>query len=239
MIEKHLQALAEPQDVTTAPAEHIRIAKDWALLLGSVVLAAALIASLLSAAYVALAPLWVLAPLIVAASGLAVIGLGVWRALGFARYALQSRVYQFEENQTALREIAKIAATQTTTVSVKGRQNVVSVNSNGQAVESVRLVPLTTASPLRIIDGVQEQDLLYFVQRILLEGWAKRVWLGRELPSGKLVSTFGDYDQMIAPLLKAGVIVDRGERSAGRLTTDDAGEILGRLGIATKDVTPE
>lgn len=241
MIDKHLQALAEDVSTATTPAEHLQIARDWAVMLGSVGLAAALVASLLSAAYVALAPLWVLAPLVVAACVLGVIALGVWRTLGFARYAIQSRLYQFESNQETLREIAKIAATTQTTVSVKGRQNVVSVNSTGQAVESVRLVPLTTAQPVRVIDGVQEQDLAYFIQRMMIAGWTARAWFGQTLPSGKQISTFDDYNLLMNPLLKAGVIVDRGNRSAGHLTTDDPSAILGRLGItpgSAKDVTP-
>lgn len=249
MIDKHLMALSEPQDAAHAPKEHLEIARDWALLMGAVGIAAAVIASLLTAAYVAIAPAWIQAPLLVAASFAFVIAIGVLRALGYARQAIAIRLFEFQENQDALREIARITATQVTSVNVKGRANVVSVNSSGgQAVETVRLVPLVTQTPLRLIDGVQEQDLLYFIQRILIEGWSKRTWLGRELPSGKLVSTFSDYDQIVAPLVKANIIADRGERSAGHLTTNDPGEILGRLGITahvqgatdqtTKDVTP-
>jgi hypothetical protein len=80
---------------------------------------------------------------------------------------------------------------------------------------------------------VAEQDLLFFIERALIAGHAKRIWLGQELPSGKLVSTFEDYNQLLAPLLKAGVIVGRSERSAGKFAIDDAQEIKGRLGLPT------
>lgn len=233
MIEK-LDAILRQDTTSTNAREHLELVREWLKIFIPIGAGLGVIAGALGiAATSAGAVLWVVLPLLVAFVFAAVLGLVAISTLDRVRYALEQRLYQWEQNQVAAREVLKITATQTTNVQVRGRSNVVSVNSTGQAVESVRLVPTHTARPTRFIDGVAEQDLLFFIERALIAGHAKRIWLGQELPSGKLVSTFEDYNQLIAPLLKAGVIVGRGERSAGKFATDDAQEIKGRLGLAS------
>ena len=209
---------------------HLSITRDWVMMFGAIGAAALVIVAALGLAATASAPLWLVLTLLVAFGFACVLALVVLRALEYARYCVQERFEQWVENQIAAREIARIQATQATMVSVKGRSNVVSVNSGSQ-VENTRLVGLNIHRPTRFVEGVPECDLLHFIERVVIAGHSKRVWLGQTLPSGKVVATFQDYDQMISPLLKAGLIVGRGERSAGKLVTDDAGELKRALGL--------
>lgn len=213
-------------------SEHVRLTRDWLVLFAMIGAGAVAIAAMLGAAVTLAAPLWVVLPLLVGFGFAAIIAMIALRTLEYARYCLQTRFSEWQANQGTARDVVKIQATQITNVQVKGRSNVVSVNSQGQAVESVRLVPLASATPVRMIDGIAEQDLLHFIERALVIGHSKRAWLGAQLPSGRMVSTFEDYDQLVAPLVKCKVIDGRGERSAGHFTTDNAQEIAARLGLS-------
>lgn len=94
--------------------------------------------------------------------------------------------------------------------------------------EIVRLVPVHTTG--RLIDSVAEADLAAFVDGIFIRGHSQRAWMGQRLPTGRQITTFAEYDALIQPLLKAGIIIDRTERKAGKIsvaTADEAKEILG------------
>lgn len=228
---KNLIALDKEHVTATDAREHLELTREWALMFAAIGALAMLFACGASLAATLSAPLLVLVPLLVGFGFAAVIALVVLRSLEYARHTLATILYEWQQNQETMREVARTVAEQQTTVNVKGKSNIVSVNSGAPTVEQVRLVGVNVNTPRRALDGVDERDLLYFCERAVIAGHSKRVWLGQTLPSGKLVSTFQDYDQMIAPLLKAGLIVGRGERSAGKLVTDDAGELKRALGL--------
>ncbi len=114
--------------------------------------------------------------------------------------------------------------------SVKGRGNVVALsNVPVQSQETIRLIPVKSSN--RLIEGVDEKDLRAFVEGIFVRGFSQRAWMGQQLPSGRTITTFADYDSLIQPLLTAGVIVDRKERSAGKLAYSSAEEVKQVLGL--------
>ncbi len=236
MIDQIKQLIAQDESAQDTAHEHIEITRDWLLLFGAVTGVAVIFVLLAGVAATAAAPVWVVLPLLVAFGFAAIAAMITLRALEYARYTLGARFEEWRENQAAAREVARITATQITNVNVKGRQNVVTVG--GQTVANERILPvyISRYPVTRLIENVPSCDLAYFIDRMMIAGWSKRVWLGQTLPSGKLVSTFADYDQIIAPLVKANVIVERGERSAGKLTLTDANEIKARLGLPTGDV---
>lgn len=226
------KALVAIHDLTQdTHSEHLQITRDWVLMFSVIGVVSIVLVTLAGFAATVSAPLWLVLPLLVGFGFACVLALVVLRALEYSRYTLQARFEEWRENQIAAREIAKMQAAQITQVSVKGRSNVVSVNSAGAGVESVRLVGVNVNRPARMIDGVDERDLMYFCDRAPIIGHAKRAWLGATLPSGRTITTFEDYNQMIAPLLTAGLIVGRGERSAGKLVTGDANELRAALGL--------
>lgn len=221
----------DKEHVTADAHEHLHVTREWAKMFALIGAVAFGFALSLGAAASASAPIWLVLPLLVGFGFACVIALVVLRSLEYARHTLATILYEWQQNQETMREVARTVAEQQTTVNVKGKSNIVSVNSGAPTVEQVRLVGVNVNAPRRALDGVDERDLIYFCERAVIAGHSKRVWLGQTLPSGKLVSTFADYDQMIAPLLKAGLIVGRGERSAGKLVTDDAGELKRALGL--------
>jgi hypothetical protein len=226
------KALVATHDLTqNTHNEHLSVTRDWVMLFGAIGAVAFVLVTALGLAATASAPMWLVLPLLVGFGFSCVLALVALRALEYARYSIHARLEQWVENQIAAREIAKMQAAQITQVSVKGRSNVVSVNSAGAGVESVRLVGVNVNRPARMVDGVDERDLIFFCERVPVIGHTKRVWLGATLPSGKQVSTFQDYDALILPLLKAGVLVGRGERTAGKLVTYDASELKRALGL--------
>lgn len=100
-----------------------------------------------------------------------------------------------------------------------------SIVDDGREVARV----VSVAKPERLIDGVNEKDLLSFVQGIELRGWARSGWAGRMMPSGRRVdSTY--HSQLVACVEKCGGIVERKKGSAGRLALTP-GEIVERLGL--------
>lgn len=123
-------------------------------------------------------------------------------------------------------------ANQQSSVAVSGRGNVVSVQNSPVAVQSrevVRLVPVHSSN--RLVEGVDENDLRHFVEQIFIRGFSQRAWLGQRLPSGRLVESFSDYDSLIKPLVVGGLIVDRGERKAGKLVVASPDEARQALGL--------
>ncbi len=130
-----------------------------------------------------------------------------------------------ETRRAALTE-GKVAI-QETHVDARGVGNAIAVNN--APVESVRLVPVRGSGSL--IDGVPIEDLREFVERITLIGHSQRAWMGKTLASGRTISTFEEYRALVQPLVKAGLIVNRGERSSGQLVIKDVEEIKRTLGL--------
>lgn len=94
--------------------------------------------------------------------------------------------------------------------------------------ETVRLIPVRSR---QIVDDTDSRDLAFFVREVAKTGvFTQKAWRGRKLPSGASCSD-EMYNQMISVMEKATFIVDRGPRSAGRLTTTDADAMLSRLGL--------
>ena len=92
--------------------------------------------------------------------------------------------------------------------------------------ERVRLVRYNTR---QLVDDVDRDDLAFFVREVARSGkFTQRAWTGRSLPSGSTCDATM-HAQMIGTLEKAGFVVDRGPRSAGKLTTRDADKILATL----------
>lgn len=96
--------------------------------------------------------------------------------------------------------------------------------------DSVRLVPLyrngstvlaSDGRPLfpsnRLVDGVPEVDLCYFLEHLAARGGHQRSrWQGVLFPSGRRCNS-EYYELLVAPLVKAKVILGRGPRIAGRI----------------------
>lgn len=145
----------------------------------------------------------------------------------------------FRFSQWTLNEFARMALDRfeqsvsvTNNIAVKGRGNVVAVSntpSQMQSQEVVRLVPVKSLS--RLVNGVDENDLRAFVEGIFIRGHSQRSWMGQRLPSGREIESFQDYDALVKPLLVAGVIVDRKERSSGKLVYSSPDEVKQVLGL--------
>lgn len=89
----------------------------------------------------------------------------------------------------------------------------------------IRLIPVWR-SDVPTINGVDRDDLVYFIKTITQTGdWTQRTWRGKRMPSGRVCDN--EYHQALCRILEnAGVIVDRGPRTSGRLLTTDAARIL-------------
>lgn len=82
----------------------------------------------------------------------------------------------------------------------------------------------------RLIEGVPEIDLKYFIELIVKNGHQRSRWLGIKMPSGRKVDP-AYYACLIAPLVKALCIVGREERKTGEITCSPQ-TMKERLGIA-------
>jgi len=194
---------------------------------------------LFSAALLAL-PIGWLASVLIDSASFAVVAVFAF-AIGFS-FGLYLAVSGYRVSQWMLlesvnvvfnRSDAEIHALEqgiTNNIAVKGRGNVVAVgNTPTQTQEVIRLVPFKSSH--RLIDGVDQNDLSAFIEGIFLRGHSQRAWMGQRLPSGRTITTFEEYDALIRPLLTAGVIVDRKERSAGKLAYASAQEVKEVLGL--------
>jgi hypothetical protein len=218
------------QPIEAPHREYLKVARDAGLLFTAVAFPFVMTFGALSYAVSVGAAGWIVYTLGVTLMFAMVPVVLVLKASGAARYYLAMLIADWLEWQETNREIARIRASQVSNVSVKGKQNVVNVNS-AQVQESIRLVPVRGAGVNRTIDEVLECDLTYFVERAVIVGHTKRVWLGTQLPSGKLIKDFADYDALIQPLVKSGLLVGRKEKSAGQLISTDASEIKRVLGL--------
>jgi hypothetical protein len=96
------------------------------------------------------------------------------------------------------------------------------------AGESVRLIPVRSS---RLVDGVDRDDLAYFVRTVARTGdTTQRSWRGVNMPSSATCDN-ALHARLVGILEKSGYLVERGPRTAGRLTTRDAGEMLNKLGL--------
>jgi hypothetical protein len=94
--------------------------------------------------------------------------------------------------------------------------------------ERIRIVPYKGAA--RLIDGVPEEDLRHFIERIAIIGHSQKTWRGKAMPSGATCDP--DYwARLCAPLRRVGIIDQVKPRSSGVLTVQDADEIKERLGL--------
>jgi hypothetical protein len=102
------------------------------------------------------------------------------------------------------------------------------VPREAQSEERIRLVRYNTR---QLVDDVDRDDLAFFVREVARSGkFTQRAWTGRSLPSGATCDATM-HAQMVGALEKAGFVVDRGPRSAGRLTCRDGDEMLRRMGL--------
>lgn len=218
--------------------EHLAITISWLQMFGSVGIASVLITTALGIAATVAAPWWILLPLLTMFTFAAIGAMITLRSLEYARYALHQRFESWLDSQEAAREIAKAQANQLANVQIKGSRNTVTV---GPMTQDTRIIPLRMSG--KHVEGVPVEDLAYFCTRAPIIGISKRAWLGQTLPSGRICNTWEIYDQMLQPMLKAGLIVDRAERSAGKLTTSDSAAMMRTLGIepgeTVRDVTPD
>ena len=88
--------------------------------------------------------------------------------------------------------------------------------------EIVRFIPVGGG---RLVEGPTKEDLIYFIDQLPQLGHTWRAWQGQKLPSGKVINDFAEYDELIEPLVKAGVVKGRYERSAGELVVTDPAAI--------------
>lgn len=226
--------------------EYILIAKNAALLFGAGGLIFALASGALTAAVMYAAPLWILVPLGVAFVAAVAVAVTFLNMLDLARYALDAIVAEWRANQDTAREIARERVAIETSIIVRGNNNTVALSQpvTNQANQDNKQLVFVQA-PQSKIEGIAVKDWVYFLERIVTQvGHTKRAWLGTVMPSGWKVAEYTDYARLIEPLERAGFLVDRGARSAGRLTTNDANALKAALGIplddaaAVVDVTP-
>ncbi len=103
----------------------------------------------------------------------------------------------------------------------------------GDEPEKVRLIPLRTS---RLIDGLDERDLAFFVSTaVSIRDWSQRAWRGRLLPSGRKVDN-DLHQQLVAVLTKTEIVKDYGPRSSGVLAIRDPEEALALLGLTESDL---
>lgn len=217
--------------------EHLAITREWLMLFGTVGLASVLIVTALGIAATVAAPWWFILLLLAMFTFAAIAAMNVLRTLEYSRYSLHQRFESWLDSQECAREIARIQADQLANVNIKGNRNTVSI---GQATENTRIIPLRLSG--KHVEGVPVEDLAYFCQRAPVIGISRRAWWKETLPSGRTVNTAELHNQLIEPLVKAGLIVGRADRVAGQLTTFDSAEMMNTLGIGpgeiVKDVTP-
>ena len=96
--------------------------------------------------------------------------------------------------------------------------------------EEVRLVPLQASVSTRLVDGLPEEDLRWFVRYICVHGHSQRASLGQKAPSGRVVDA-EYWAELSGPLRKFGIITGVKPRSAGVLAFNDPELILTRLGL--------
>ena len=98
--------------------------------------------------------------------------------------------------------------------------------------EAIRFIPVGGG---RLVDeaakSAARKDLVYFIEKLPELGHTWRAWQGQQLPSGRTINDFGDYDKLIAPLVKAGIVAGRDERVKGELVITDPAEIKKLLGL--------
>jgi len=94
--------------------------------------------------------------------------------------------------------------------------------------DNVRIIPVYGG---KFIDEVDERDLAKFVEVICATGkFTQRDWQRYEMPSGRVVDN--EYHaRLIAPLTKLGFIIDRSERSAGKLIERNPDVIKDKIGL--------
>lgn len=99
----------------------------------------------------------------------------------------------------------------------------VDLNADGQVGPDIRLVPVRSATTVGVERGMDVEDLRYMISRLDFDhqrGWTVREWLNERLPSGREIvsADVGPYMEFIRILERIGALVDRSERSKGRLT---------------------
>ncbi len=103
------------------------------------------------------------------------------------------------------------------------------INRDGIVGEKIRLIPVYSGG--KQVDGVPPKDLRSFIRSIVADKkWSQPTWVGQQMPSGRTVD-IEYYAAMIAPLVKAGFIVDRARRKTGKLTCFDPETIIEHLGL--------
>lgn len=182
------------------------------------------------------APWFLVLPLTAGVIFSCIVTMVIIRSLEYVRYTLSVQLTEWQDNQVTQR---KILMKSTPNINVKGRNNTVEVNTDHrvQTVENTRLVRYQTNvahrsdTHIHLIDGVDQRDLEYYIEQIPLRGIGVRKWLHQELPSGRILTSPEEYRQLVAILVKAGIVKNRTERSAGTFTVTDPDEMKRVLGI--------
>ena len=201
------------------------IASDFAVLFAAAAFAFVLFSGGLAVAVVAALPTPVLVMAGVACGCAALFaGFVTWSAVN-AQRGLTQIIAQFVAWQETGRRIAEQREL------AQLLQNAQAVHiTTAPAVESAHLVvareTTVKAAPLKLIDGVPIQDLLYFIDRFPIVGWGVRDWVGKQkLPSGRPLTEFKHYDELVTPFQRLGLLRGRHERAKGKWTTTDPTEI--------------
>jgi hypothetical protein len=105
----------------------------------------------------------------------------------------------------------------------------------GTVGQDIRIIPIRGVDTMHVSGNgrIDMDDLRFMVERLDIEkqtGWTVRECLGLRLPSGREIVSVdvGPYAEFIEILQRIGAIVDRSERSKGRLVMS-ASEILAAL----------
>lgn len=92
--------------------------------------------------------------------------------------------------------------------------------------EQIRLVPVFGSA--RLVNGIPEEDLIYFIDNLWKKGHTQRKWLGEKMPSGVIVDE-RYWTRLCQPLRTVRLIQNVAERKKGQLATTDAELIKRRL----------
>lgn len=138
--------------------------------------------------------------------------------LGVGVFGLITLIYGSTQFSQLLEQIAQATA----------QPKVIQIASPKRA--EIRLVPLRTAPNTRLVDGIPEEDLRWFVRHICVHGHSQRASLGQKAPSGRVVDA-EYWGELSGPLRKTGVITGVKPRSAGVLAHNKEATILSLLGL--------
>jgi hypothetical protein len=107
-------------------------------------------------------------------------------------------------------------------------------SGNGFSPEPVKehhLVPVYI--PESTLEGLPISVIVEFIEQLQVRGHTKRSWVNAYTFRNGMTCDYQTWSTLCGILEKVQILVDRGERKAGRLVTSDPNEILARLRLSS------